>query len=53
MRAREVDCVARPGLRSGDPEGLHIIETRLDRAEAEGMKRVKGVKLSVSDEESR
>ena len=49
MRAREVDCVVRPGLRSGDPEGLHIIETRLDGAEAEGMKRVKGVELSVSD----
>ena len=53
VRAREVDRVVRPGLRSGDPEGLHIIETRLDGAEAEGMKRVKDVKLSVSDEESR
>ena len=49
VKAREIDCVVRPGLRSSDPGDLHIIKTRLDGAEAEGMKRVKGVELSVSD----
>jgi hypothetical protein len=44
-----VDCIVRPGLRSGDPESLQIIAGENGRGEVNGKKHRKCVKFSVSD----
>jgi PAS domain S-box-containing protein len=49
LSAKMVDCIVRPGLRSGDPESLQIIAGGNGMGEIKGKKHRKCVKFSVSD----
>jgi len=49
LSAQLVDCIVRPGLRSGDPEGLKIISDGSGMEEGNGKQHRKCVKFSVSD----
>lgn len=49
LSAQLIDCVVRPGLRSGDPGSLEIISGENGRGEVNGKKHKKCVKFSVSD----
>jgi PAS domain S-box-containing protein len=49
LSAMVVDCIVRPGLRSGDPKDLQIIAGEDVRGEVNGKKHGKCVQFSVSD----
>jgi PAS domain S-box-containing protein len=49
LSAKMVDCIVRPGLRSGDPENLQIIAGGNGVGEVNGKKLRKCVRFSVSD----
>jgi PAS domain S-box-containing protein len=49
LSAQLVDCIVRPGLRSGDSESLEIIAGENGRSEINGRKHRKCVKFSVAD----
>jgi PAS domain S-box-containing protein len=49
LSAQLVDCIVRPGLRSGDSESLEIIAGENGRSKVNGKKHRKCVKFSVSD----
>ena len=49
LSAQMVDCIVRPGLRSGDPKGLEIISGGNGRRKSKGSKERKCLQLSVAD----
>jgi signal transduction histidine kinase len=49
LSAQMVDCVVRPGLRSGDPEGLDIISGGNGKGNSKDGKQKKCLQLSVAD----
>ena len=49
LSAQSVDCIIRPGLRSGDPKGLEIISGGNGKGNSKGGKQRKCLKLSFAD----
>ncbi len=49
LGARMVDCIVRPGLRRGDPEGFQVVQARVDGGNGASTKTKKCVELFVSD----
>ena len=49
LSAKMVDCIVRPGLRSGDPKGLEIISGGNGKKKSNGGKERQCLQLSVAD----